>query len=354
MTDEALLFEQRELPTFQNRLHDTADAARSCPRGDVRLIQNLTTGLIYNSAFQPSEMIYDEGYDAVQDCSPTYMSHLNDVANIVESALGCEEILEIGCGKAYFLELLQSRGTSITGIDPSYSGDNPAVERLRFEETRAIRPARGIILRHVLEHLYDPLAFLRNLQAANGGHGRIYIEAPCFDWILSERSWFSIFYEHVNYFRMADLRCFFSSVMESGYMFGGQYMYVVADLSTLKEPSHFVSGAVTFPTDFLSEVSVLTSTRTKGPRAVWGAGSRGVIYALLRERQGDPVTVLIDINPAKWGRYIPASGLRVCSPEAGIALLEEGSEICVMNRNYMPEVHTMTEGRYKLVGVGRG
>jgi len=64
---------------------------------------------------------------------------------------------------------------------------------------------------------------------------------------------------------------------------------------------------------------------------VRGAASKGVIYSLLRERCGNPVNVLIDINPAKCGKFVPATGLRVMSPEDGMATLATGSDICVMN-----------------------
>ncbi|MFZ1179571.1 MAG: hypothetical protein WAO15_25630 [Mycobacterium sp.] len=43
--------------------------------------------------------------------------------------MGTDGLVEVGCGKAYFLELLQSRGCSITGFDPTYEGENPAVQR---------------------------------------------------------------------------------------------------------------------------------------------------------------------------------------------------------------------------------
>src|SRR3546814_9608010 len=62
---------------------------------------------------------------------------------------------------------------------------------------------------------------------------QIYIEVPCFDWIVEHSAWFDVFYEHVNYFRLADLRAMFGTVHEAGHLFGGQYLYIVADLSTL-------------------------------------------------------------------------------------------------------------------------
>jgi hypothetical protein len=265
--------------------------------------------------------------------------------------LGTDGLVEVGCGKAYFLELLQSRGCAITGLDPSYEGKNPAVQRHHFGDGVTLS-ARGIILRHVLEHVKNPVGFLEGLRDANGG-GLIYIEAPCFDRILRARGWFDIFYEHVNYFRLGDFSRMFGSVVQSGHLFGGKYLYVVADLATLRQPVCGPADRVDFPEDFLATATIAPSDRAAGSNAVWGAASKGVIYSLLRERCGTPVNVLIDINPVKRNKFVPATGLRVMSPEEGLATLAPGSDICVMNSNYLEEIREMTSDRFNLISVER-
>jgi hypothetical protein len=349
MTGATTLYEQSAFPIFQNRMYDSADEARSCPRGDIRLVQDDVSGLVYNADFHPELMNYDAAYQNEQAHSPMFKSHLEQVATIVERYLGTEGLVEVGCGKAYFLELLQSRGCSIAGFDPTYEGENPAVQRRYFGDGVTVS-GRGLILRHVLEHVQNPVGFLEGLRDANGG-GLIYIEVPCFDWILRARAWFDIFYEHVNYFRLGDFSTMFGHVVDGGHLFGGQYLYVVADLATLRPPASSPAGRVDFPEDFLATVSVAPSDRAGGSRAVWGAASKGVIYSLLRERCGNPVDVLIDINPAKCGKFVPATGLRVMSPEDGMATLAPGSEICVMNSNYLEEIRKMTGDRFNLTGV---
>lgn len=345
------LYEQLAFPIFQNRMYDSAQEARACPRGDIRLVQDEISGLIFNAAFRPDLMNYDAAYQNEQAHSPSFKSHLEHVAKIVELNLGTDGLVEVGCGKAYFLELLQSRGCSVTGFDPTYEGDNPAVQRRYFGDGVTVS-ARGLVLRHVLEHVQNPVGFLEGLRDANGG-GLIYIEVPCFDWILHARAWFDIFYEHVNYFRLGDFSRMFGRVVEGGHLFGGQYLYVVADLATLRPPASSPTDRVGFPADFLAMATFAPSTRKGGLNAVWGAASKGVIYSLLRERCGNPVSVLIDINPAKRGKFVPATGLRVMSPEEGMAMLAPGSDICVMNSNYLEEIRKMTGDRFNLIGVER-
>ena len=343
MSDQTLLYEQSDFPIFQNRMYNSEEAARNCPRGEVRIVQDNATGLVYNAAFQSELMDYDSEYQNEQAHSVVFKSHLEQVATIVERNLGSKDLIEVGCGKAFFLEMLQSRGCSITGFDPTYEGDNPAVERHYFGAGVEIS-ARGIVLRHVLEHVQNPVEFLMGLRDVNGG-GLIYIEVPCLEWIVHNRAWFDFFYEHVNYFRLQDFANMFGRVMDSGHLFGGQYIYVVADLATLAVPTRSPADQVVLPGDFLDAAAGATNRAAK-TTSVWGAASKGVIYALLRERAGHPVSMLIDINPAKCGKFVPATGLRVTSPEAAMATLTPDSGICVMNSNYLEEIRAIT-----LIGV---
>jgi hypothetical protein len=351
MAEHRILYEQSDFPIFQNRMYETADAARACPRGDISIVQDMATGLIFNAAFNPDLMIYDAAYQNEQGHSPSFRTHLEAVANIIEQTLGGQGLVEVGCGKAFFLEFLQARGCSITGFDPTYEGSNPDIERRYFDQGVAVN-ASGLILRHVLEHVQDPFTFLCGLRDANRG-GLIYIEVPCLDWILRRRAWFDVFYEHVNYFRLSDFHRMFDRVVASGRFFGGQYLYVVADLATLRLPVANPNDTVFFPSDFLDAASAATRSSAGGFEAVWGAASKGVIYALLRERFDNPASLLIDINPAKAGRFVPGTGLRVLSPEEGLPLLQPKATIHVMNSNYMEEIRQMTGNRFRLKGVER-
>jgi SAM-dependent methyltransferase len=342
------LYQQHAYPVFQNRMYDSADGARNCPRGDIVLAQDPVTGIVSNRAFQPELLVYDEHYQNEQGLSPSFQQHLDKVARIVEGALGRRRLVEVGCGKGYFLELLAQQGFDITGFDPAYEGSNPNIRREPFSPG-IIDQAHGLVLRHVLEHIPEPIEFLRRIAAANGHSGRIYIEVPCFDWICQHRAWFDIFYEHVNYFRIADFHRWFGEVIESGHLFGGQYLYVVAELASLRSAAP-PADTVRLPADFTASISALHQM-PPGPRVVWGGASKGVIFALLMERAGLPVDTLVDINPAKQGRFVAGTGLRVSAPGEVILTLPPRAPIYVMNSNYLDEIRHMTQDRYTYIGV---
>jgi hypothetical protein len=327
----------------------TAAEARDCPKGDIRLVEDRETGLVYNAAFRPEQMVYDEQYQNEQAFSPRFRSHLEEVAGIVESTIGCTNIVEVGCGKAYFLEMLLAKGFDVTGFDPSYEGQNPRVIKKYFQQGNGIQ-AKGLVLRHVLEHIQKPVAFLLALKEANGGGGKLYIEVPSFDWICTRRAWFDIFYEHVNYFRLSDFRRIFGNIYSCGYLFGEQYIFVVADLASVRAPKFDLADRVDFPIDFIRNLNCQGQDSSLAA-AIWGGASKGVIFALLRERIGAPISVVIDVNPAKQGKYIPGTGLRVQSPAEALPKLPAGSKIFVMNSNYLSEIKQMSNNAYCYVGV---
>jgi hypothetical protein len=347
---EREIYYQKDFPIFQNRMFETSEAGRNCLKGDMRLSENMQTGLVRNSAFDPSLMDYDSHYQNEQGTSQMFQNHLREVAKLVSTKIGNKGLVEVGCGKGTFLELMLERNANIVGYDPTYEGSNSAVKREYFSENLNIR-GDGLILRHVLEHIDDPVDFLFNLALANGSKGLVYIEVPCFDWICENRAWFDIFYEHVNYFRISDFQRMFGRIIHADRGFGGQYLRVIGDLSTLRQPVRDTKDCVHFPSDFISRVD-FDLGETSEPSIVWGGASKGVIYSLLRERAGYPVNRVIDINPAKQGKFLPAVGLKVLSPEEGLMGVPAGTEIHVMNPNYLSEIQDMVGPEFVCKGVG--
>lgn len=356
MSDVREIYRAEQLPVFQNKMFDSRQAARDCVRGDLVLVQDARGALIHNLAFNPSLMDYDADYQNEQGHSQAFRRHLDEMATLVRRHFHGHTLIEVGCGKGLFLERLRGLGFRITGLDPTYEGDNADIRREYFTPALGLR-ADGLVLRHVLEHVPDPHAFLGQLRDANGGGGKIYIEVPCLDWIARNHAWFDLFYEHVNYLRLADFQRLFGQVHEAGHAFGGQYLAVVAELSSLREPVAQRGDRFDLPADFLASVACsverLRALRRGGLRraAVWGGASKGVIFSLFMERAGADVDFVVDMNPAKQGRYIAATGLRVHAPEEALRQMQPGDDIYVMNRNYLPEIREITANQFNYITV---
>ena len=351
MNLEKKLYQLNGLPVLQNKMFSSAIDAENCITGDMQLVQNLETGLIYNKAFRPELVTYDEDYQNEQAVSISFQNHLDDVAALIKENFHDSTLIEVGCGKGYFLEHLQKLGFKITGLDPTYEGENKNIVKEFFTSETGIR-GEGIILRHVLEHVQNPVDFLFDISEANGNQGKIYIEVPCFDWICSKRAWFDIFYEHVNYFRLSDFKRIFEEIHSCGHVFGGQYIYVVADLASIRRPKYTNPEGIDFPENFLSNIGFFQNLLEKSSKnsVVWGGASKGVIFSLFMKKIGINIESIIDINPAKQGKYIACTGLKVSSPEI-LRNSPKNTNVIIMNGNYTLEIKELTKSQFNYYGV---
>lgn len=82
MTTE--LYRAEQLPVFQNRMFRTEAEATACARGDVVLVQDSRTGLVFNATFRPELMQYDTDYQNEQALSAVFRTHLDEVTRIAE------------------------------------------------------------------------------------------------------------------------------------------------------------------------------------------------------------------------------------------------------------------------------
>jgi len=90
-------------------------------------------------------------------------------------------------------------------------------------------PADIICCRHVLEHIQDPLSFLRGLVGSNKARDPVYFfEVPDFSWSLLESAFWDVYHEHCTYFSSTSLRFLFSvsgfRVLQIRNGFYGQYL----------------------------------------------------------------------------------------------------------------------------------
>ena len=115
------LYRATGLPVLQNRTFADAESARASASADMVLVQDERSGLVFNAAFDADKLSYDADYQNEQAHSGQFQKHLSDVEGIIAKHFKGQELIEVGCGKGYFLELLKGLGYSITGIDPAYA-----------------------------------------------------------------------------------------------------------------------------------------------------------------------------------------------------------------------------------------
>jgi len=121
-----------------------------------------------------------------------------------------KSILDVGCGKGDFVDAGLRAGWDINGIELAQpaveiaQGFGLPVKRLDFF-SNAIRPASHdiVTMLEVLEHLPDPISFLRRAADIVKPGGLVYLTTPnfdCFDRRILGMDWPVIHREHLTYF----------------------------------------------------------------------------------------------------------------------------------------------------------
>ncbi len=342
-----VLYKQASVPLLQNRVYPTIELAKSADCIDVTLAQCLDNGFVFSAFFDETIITYDGNYQNEQSNSRFFQQHLEDVVSIMSAYnLLQGKVVEVGCGKAFFLNMLLNRGVDVTGFDPTYEGDSPRVIKDFFSSRYSDIAADFLILRHTLEHIPKPLTFLKTLAAANNYKGKIYIEVPTFEWILSQNAIEDIFYEHCNYFTLDTLQMLFTK-STGGHFFNGQYIYVVADLADLKvhiEKKNIKPFEVHFEKKLEEYKYKLKNLESV---AIWGAGAKGSTFVNLLDKNKERIKAVVDINERKQYQYIGGSGHIVIPPAQ---LYEMGiKNIIVMNHNYLEEIQGLTGNNINLL-----
>jgi SAM-dependent methyltransferase len=340
--EEKYLYQQLGLPVFQNKIYSSPESAVRAVTGDVALVQSPESGLVGNALFQPALLDYDADYQNEQACSQAFRSHLEKVLQIIQAQVSPGDVgIEIGCGKGYFLEMLASSGANVTGYDPAYEGSDTRVIKQYFGSERVSVVPDYLILRHVLEHIPTPWLFISELAAVCKTGTKIYIEVPCFEWIVENNAFYDVFYEHVNYFTLDVLERTFRNVIECGKIFGGQYLYVIAQLDSFRIPEGY-TGKMFSPLTMDKYLENLLARRMSdsGDLYVWGAGAKGITFSNIVARHEIKVSALVDINPAKQNKYAGLSGIPIVSPRDVLSKLD-GADVFVMNPVYLNEIKAM-------------
>jgi SAM-dependent methyltransferase len=357
------------VPVNPSALWPTARTARAAPSGDIALALCEDCGTIWNLRFDGTLLTYDERYESSLHFSDGFRQFSTSLADELAARhrLAGKRVVEIGCGKGEFLALLCERaGCSGIGFDPSYDGeaDGRAGGRLEFirepfANGNGVPDADLVICRHVIEHLAEPVTLLSNLRRSlNGRPVSLYVEVPAAEYLLREHTVWDLIYTHVTYFSAPALRrlllCSGYEVLDSGFSFGGQYLW--AEVTTAARTSHASQDGDGVPAvvhNFARHASskcerwgrVLMGLLEKGPVALWGAGAKGVTF-LNVVAGADAIRWVVDVNPRKHGSFVPGTGQQIIAPEE---LPHDGDgAVVVMNPLYRAEISS----RLRSVGFG--
>ncbi len=365
-------FRISELPTNCVALAATRKEAVDCAKGSLDLAFCRKCGAISNLAFDPSRLSYDASYDNSLHFSLTFQKYADELAHdlVKRHNLRGKNIIDIGCGNAEFLSMVCEIGNNRgTGFDPSLisgradleAGKGIAIIRDYYSERHAHYLADFVICRQVLEHIDQPQQFLRRVRAtlAEASGGAIFLEVPNASFVFRNSGIWDIIYEHCFYYSSGALVRLFSTcgfdVLNVSETFNGQYLGLEARVSSREIGLQGGAGEdlKSMREDVLKFSEGYRSSRTRwedalrlfasqGKRAtLWGAGAKGAMF-LNAVPGATSIEYIVDVNPHKWGLYIPGTGQKVVSPE--FLKQYRPDVLLLVNPNYRDEISHQVSG----------
>lgn len=353
------LFRVDEVPVLTTAFSPTSAEATRVPRATLDLAGCQACGHVQNAAFEPGLVEYSASYENSQHFSPTFRRFAEQLAERLadEHPLAGGRVVEVGCGEGEFLALLcDVADCTGLGFDPSYAGESVggtgrvAVTATVFAPGTVDVDVDLVCCRHVLEHLPDPIGFLDGIRRTIPRGTPVYFEVPNGDFVLGPNGLWDLVYQHVSYFSATSLELLFEragfrsvQVVES---FGGQFLSIdaIADVPSKEVRALEMTADPRLDRRAISELYRRTvgewraalSARS-GTTLLWGAGSKGVTFLNVMGVAHGPSAV-VDVNPRKWGRFVPGTAHEVLDPTqldgADIGL------VVVSNGLYEAEIRT--------------
>jgi hypothetical protein len=347
-------FRRLQVPILVNVTYPTRLAAFAARRGDMemQLCHDCTT--LFNATYDPSILTFDNEYDNRQVHSPRYVTHMQDsVERLLQLVKDLDRptIVDIGCGQGDFLHLLAEklkRPGRLLGFDPALRKDSIGARLSPTSSVvqlfpRMFEPADApedavFVLRAVLGYFTAPVPFLAELRRRGSC---IWIETASLEWIVGAEVVSDLYYEYFSYYTAAALT---KALEVAGWRqvhvsptFGGQYLCASARCDGPAASSS--TPRIRIPNDAAAINTIrnrIVQASVHGRVAIWGAAGKGLNLLPMLDPPSQLIECVIDINPAKQGRFAPVTGHRIVAPK--VALAANVAAAYVTNPIYMDEI----------------
>lgn len=248
--------------------------------------------------------------------------HVNDQAAIAARWIPADRtatVLEIGADNGSFLELLRHR----RNVSCFHDEINP--DSIAILASKGIAAATDshiqagfdlVVLRHVFEHIPDPVGYLLNMVRPKLKDGcRVFIEVP--DYSFVDQTWSDVFqFEHVNYFSVTSIHAIakkadftiseLSFAQTPGYSTTpNRVMRVVLTKEAKKRENRVVdwNNLLASQSRIFDHFDKLIKVHRPGRVAIYGAGTHTV--ALLANAPTDiALAAIYDADPRKLGTHL--------------------------------------------------
>ena len=286
---------------------------------------------VWNRSFSYDAIPYADSPNRMYNKGGIWSGHLAQTRDLVLSKLPLNPtVVDIGCGEGHFVRGLSDACNGkgrFVGFDPSATeetGLGIEFHATLFEPLTHIADVMpdAIVMRHVLEHLMDPTAFVEQLAwGASTLEKPVYFfaEVPCIDRVFETDRLADFFYEHPSQFSSQSFAQLMSAAgeivaLETGY--DGEVVYALVHLGV----DHKRTAATGQSHSFLERSSAncerirrqLDDLASRGVSvAVWGGTGKAAAFMHQFGVDAARFPLVVDSDPDKAGTFVPGTGQEI-------------------------------------------
>lgn len=327
----AIFFNGGEQPLATLGWAKSAEEAQGMPRHPLDYVQCPRCTHVWNRSFTYDAIPYANNPNRMFNKGAIWQGHLEATRDIAISTLPLNPtVIDIGCGEGHFVrgvaEALGGEGRFL-GFDPNATHESGVGVEFHpryfnpLEDIEQFQPDL-LVMRHVLEHLTDPAAFIDQLAwgaALLRKPVYFFAEVPCIDKVLTSKRLVDFFYEHPSQFTTQS----FKSLMEqSGTLDKIEHGYddeVVYALVKLGVSKSFINAAnrsgVFCGESIKSRQTIKTQLRefvTSGKKvAIWGGTGKAAAFIHYFDADSVSFPLIVDSDKDKVGTFVPKTGQEI-------------------------------------------
>ena len=267
-----------------------------------------------------------------------------------------KKILEVGCGKGEYLDLLRKAGAKeVIGLE--FSEDNiAAANKAGFIVQQGYLDAGfkppsnfqfdAFAIFSFLEHWPNPNEGLALLHSFLNDGASGLVEVPNFELILSKGLYSEFTTDHIFYF---DKKSFTFLLEKNGFevisVESIWYDYILS-ARVRKKSSLDIGNFLKIQNSVKSQLNTFIDQFDLNQVAIWGAGHQA-LAVIAMAGIASRIKYVIDSAPFKQGKYTPATHLPIVSPE--LLLSDPVQSVVIMAAGYSDEIANTLRSAYPRV-----
>ena len=289
---------------------------------------------VFNGEYDDDNVKYTAEGCRMFNTGSGWQEHIADVYRLLAPIVKDESldlIIEIGAGDCEFLAGIDTEAKRIA-VDPCeavYAAERHGIVfyREHFDPVKHIPKAGNtlIIMRHLLEHFERPRDILEGLARATKARSHptiLYIEVPSCENALRRCRIEDWTYEHPQHFTVNSMRALLRASGLDHFIVlpkcDGEVLSVIVKI----EPAKHHDNDLCVETILMDYERLAQNIRCSlgwvrhlaiDSAVFWGGAGKSAMF-IRQFRLPEDDTIVVDSHKAKWGLYVPGTGIKIQSP----------------------------------------